>query len=280
MNKISRPRISGVLPRERLFRLLDESLARPVSWVNGPGGCGKSTLVASYLDSRKLPCLWYQIDEGDGDIATLFYYLGLAAKKAAPRHRHPLPLFTPEYLPDIATFTRRFFENLFSRLKPPYVLVLDDYHAVDAESAFHEVVKCALAESPQGVNIVVISRQPPPAAMARLCANKQLSFVGWDELRLTAEETEGIVRLHGKADEWQWAIDRLHDKIQGWVAGLVLFLERGNVEEVEQWRKGKGAPEDVFNYFAGELFAKTDARVQDLLLKTALLPSIAPSLAA
>ena len=61
-------------------------------------GSGKTALTASYLDNGKFPCLWYRMDEGDGDIATFFYYLGLAAKKASPRKRKPLPLLTPEYL--------------------------------------------------------------------------------------------------------------------------------------------------------------------------------------
>lgn len=280
VNKISRPRMTGIFPRERLFSQMDQALHRPVIWISGPGGAGKSTLVASYLDSRNIPCIWYQIDEGDKDIATLFYYLGLAAKKAALRRRHPLPLFTPEYQHGIATFSRRYFENLFSRLKPPYVLVLDDYHEVVAGSAFHEVIKYALTEVPQGISIAVISRQSPPPEMARLCAGKQVSFIGWDALRLTVEETEGIVQRHDKAGEWRAALGQLHERVQGWVAGLVLLLERGNVSEVRQWHGGKWALGDIFNYFAEELFDKTDAPIRDFLLKTALLPTIIPLLAA
>jgi DNA-binding SARP family transcriptional activator len=271
--------MSVILPRERLFHLLDRGLDRPVTWVQGPGGSGKSTLVASYLDYHKLQSIWYQVDNGDADIATLFYYMGLAAKKAAPHSRHPLPLFTPEYQLGIATFARRYFENLFARLKPPYVLVLDDYHEVGPDFMFHDVVKHALTEVPHGISVIVISRMPPPPAMARLCAGKQMSFVGWDELQLTAEETAGIVRLHDRATQWQPVLDRLHDRVQGWVAGLVLLLERGTAGELEQWLAGKGPQQDIFNYFAGELFDRAEARLRDFLLKTALLPTITPDVA-
>jgi ATP/maltotriose-dependent transcriptional regulator MalT len=57
--KITRPRLPRVLERERLFRLLDGCRDHPVIWVTGPAGAGKTTLIASYLDSRKFPCLWY-----------------------------------------------------------------------------------------------------------------------------------------------------------------------------------------------------------------------------
>jgi len=123
--KVTRPILTGVFQRIRLFDLLDSLRKRPVVWVTGPAGCGKTTLVSSYVAARGLPCLWYQVDASDEDPATFFYYLGLAAKKAAPRRRKPFPLLTPEYLSGIETFTLRYFENLYACLKIPSVLSIE-----------------------------------------------------------------------------------------------------------------------------------------------------------
>ena len=76
LGKITRPNVSAVLPRKRLFALLDSQSA--AAWVTGPPGCGKTTLAASWLDHAGLRSLWYQLDEGDADIATFFYYLSVA----------------------------------------------------------------------------------------------------------------------------------------------------------------------------------------------------------
>jgi len=95
--KITRPRVTGVFPRTRLFSLLDGYLDSPGVWISAPAGSGKTTLAASYLKEKKLPSIWYQMDEGDADTATFFYYMGKAAAKAVPR-KSLLPLLTPEYL--------------------------------------------------------------------------------------------------------------------------------------------------------------------------------------
>jgi ATP/maltotriose-dependent transcriptional regulator MalT len=117
--KINPPRLSSrIFHRKRLFHLLDKSRRKPVIWVAAPGGAGKTTAVASYINIRKLPCLWYQIDAGDGDIASFFHYMGLAAKQAAPHKKKPLPHLTPEYLSGLQIFTKNYFRELFSRLNP------------------------------------------------------------------------------------------------------------------------------------------------------------------
>ena len=60
--KVTPPTLSNCSYRERLFKLLDSTRRFSVIWVAGPAGCGKTTLVRSYIEYLDLPCLWYQID--------------------------------------------------------------------------------------------------------------------------------------------------------------------------------------------------------------------------
>lgn len=271
--KITRPRLRDIFPRKRLFNLFDASVNLPLTWVSGPAGCGKTSFVASYLDEKELPCICYQVDEGDSDIASFFYYLGLAAKKAAPRRRKPIPLLTPEYLLGIPTFTLRFFENLYSRLNPPSFLVFDNCHHLTPDSPFHEVILNGLSAIPDGFNFIMISRNEPPPGYARLRANRQMGLIGWNDLRFTPCESSKMIALRAPEIDSKEMMDGLHTITDGWIAGLILILE-GVKQGIEVPSLGKSAPEEIVDYFGSEVFNRTGKRFRTFLMQTASLPKM------
>ncbi len=277
--KITKPSVSGVYQRERLAHLLDEGRRRPLVWVSGPAGSGKTTLVSSYLDARKLPCLWYLLDEGDSDPATFFYYLGAAAAKSTAPDKKPLPLLTSEYLQGIPIFAKRFFERLCEKLRPPFAVVFDNYQDVPDSSAFHGMIAHGLDAIPEGITIIMVSRKEPPQQFARLRANNKMAFIGWDEIRFTLDESREIVSIHGKSTLTDASIKELYRKTQGWMAGLVLLMEGAKGANIDQATLSKLTAETIFDYFASEIFEKMDSTTQEFLLKTSLLPSLTATMA-
>ena len=274
--KTTRPSLAGIQARPRLFALLDEARERPVIWVSGPPGCGKTTAVASWLDQAGVEPLWYQLDEGDADVATFFYYLGRAAEGLGKGP--PLPVLTPEHQAGLAVFTRRYFEALYARLPDPFVVVIDGYHEVAPFSAFHQVARDALAALPAGGTVILLSRGDPPPEMARLRASRAIATIGWDELRLTRAESDAIAQQRRRRlPEAQLA--QLYERTEGWAAGLVLMLEqaRRSGEVVEA--PGFSSRQLVFDYLAGEILQKTDAGTRELLLATACLPQMTVGIA-
>lgn len=280
--KITRPTLSGVVQRQRLFERLDAGGDKSVTWISAPAGSGKTTLVASYLDSRQLPCLWYTCDERDADLATFFYYMGLAAKKAAPRHRTPLPLLTPEYLAGVPAFTRNYFEQLYRRLAryahPSFTVVLDNYQEVPAVSPFHDMAAIGFSGIPAGVRVVVISRGELPAPLARLRADDKISLLTYSDIRFTLDEAQELVQ--GRQPELtRRQVADIYEKAEGWAAGMTLMLERGLRGDAPREAVATSGHDGVFDYFAEEIFNRAKREVQEFLLKTAVLPVVSVPLA-
>ncbi len=280
--KLTAPRPTRIFPRTRLFDLLDRTRKdHRVIWVSAPGGAGKTSLATSYLSTRKLPVLWYQVDAGDGDIASFFYYMGLAARQAAPRHKHPLPHLTPEYLADVPTFTRNFFRELYRRLPRNSVIVLDNYQDAPEDSLLHDVLHTAMGEVPEGLNLLVLSRVEPPAVLARLRLCDHAACLDWGKIQLTPEETRGIGALRlGKDLLDANLLDTLHQRTQGWAAGVVLMLEQGRSDATLDAATLPAGQKLLFDYFATEILVKMEEETKNALLASALLPKMTANMVA
>ena len=276
--KLSRPRIYRVSPRERLFRLLDERREHPVVWVSGAPGAGKSALVASYVDARKLAAIWYHVDSGDADPATYFYYLGLAGAGRGAKKAPGLPLFTDEYRRDLNGFARRWFRQFFARMPAGAVLVLDNLHEASGSSECRAAFATGLEEIPVGVNVVVISRSDPPPEFARLVASQTVARIAPAELRFTREEAARLLAGDGELDAR--TLDRVYDRSDGWAAGLILMREHAARSPAGADGEALATPEAVFAYFAGEIVGRIPAENQRLLMICALPPRITKRTAA
>ena len=273
--KLTRPALAGAFSRTRLFELIDQHAGAPVIWLAGPPGSGKTTLVADYTAQRALDGLWYQIDRGDTDVASSFFYLAEAARERG--RSAALPPFEPNYLGNIDVFARTFFRELF-RTEAPY-LVFDNYQDIISGAVRNNIVLMAMNEVPDGGRIFVLSRTDPPASFAALRARSRMAVIGWSDLRLTLDECRGIAEARGiRLPEAE--LEKLHVRTQGWAAGLVLLLQGLRSRAASARGAARGTPSVIFDYLAEEIFEKFDPTVREFLLRAAYLPQITTPMAA
>ena len=267
--KLTPPRLTRVIRRERLHQALEGAARAPVVWFGAAAGTGKTTAAASYLASRKGPVRWYRVDAGDLDLAAFFHYLSLAA--ANGRVRRMLPIFGPEYGDQPVAFARRYFREFYARLPEATTLVFDDLHMA-AATLLPAIVAVAIEELPAGFQLFLLSREQVPAMFAGFRVTDRLAIVDDSLLRFDAGEAAALIRgrLGDGVDDATQA--RVQSRARGWAAGLVLLSEQAT------HAAAKDAPDEdepgqiLFDYFAREVFERMDAADRRFMQLTALLP--------
>lgn len=262
--KITRPQSGKTLARERLFAQLKSACEQhPLVWISAPGGSGKTTLISSYLESRKIKSIWYQVDEGDVDLATFFHYMGQAGKKASPRRKKSLPSLTPEYLQGLSIFTRRFFEEIISRLGEGGVIVLDNFQLLKNES---ELVKLlpVITEAISGqLTLIIISRNTVPDHLVGLSAKGLLYKIEEKSIRFSEDEWLAVPQSQSITKDKKRLLS-LHEKMGGWISGLML-CQNIDIDTLDKGDEIDAVNEPLFNYFAHEFFYQLDEQSQRVL---------------
>jgi DNA-binding SARP family transcriptional activator len=271
--KLTRPTLRDIEPRRRLFQRLDELRREsPAVWIGAPAGSGKTSLAVSYIDEKKAPVLWYRIDERDRHVTELFFYLRLTsggARDGEPSLSLELPVFSNGA--DVARFARRFFEALFQQLPAGAIVVFDDYHSAVVGPEWQAVFEHCLASIPDGLNVLVLSRQSPPGTLARARAHGELGVLESSELLLTEQETAALAkrRLGKKRKLAAEELTQIHAATSGWAAGVSLLLRSNPGGNLAAFSGRSAGP--LFDYLSNAVFSELSPSTQTLLLHSACL---------
>ena len=272
LTKVTAPKLKkNVLIRKGLFKCLDKVEDESVIWLAGPAGSGKTSLIASYLNERCIPAIWYQIDSGDNDISSFFYYLNQAVTPLLNPLNPPLPFLTPEYSMHVDTFVVHYFESLFQRLQRPKWLVLDNFQEISDDSLLVQRVADIIVTIPAGFKLVLISRHNPLPETARLRANQVLKTLGGRDLALSLDECRRLKQVL----DCGWSEKTLAEAYRitrGWIAGLILLSLHPSFDSESKSKLTEIQPAAIFDYFAAEVYKDCDAMTRQFLARTAVLP--------
>src|ERR687894_378209 len=118
--------------RLSLTERLDEGLHRRLTFISAPAGFGKTTLLSDWLAGCERAAAWLSLDEGDGDPTRFLAYLVAALQNIAPNIAEGVlgALQSPQPPPTESILTALL--NEINTILDQIVLVLDDYHLIDA----------------------------------------------------------------------------------------------------------------------------------------------------
>jgi LuxR family transcriptional regulator, maltose regulon positive regulatory protein len=263
------PRLPAVVRRDRLVQRLDAARDTPCTWICGPGGSGKTTLAADYLQGETGRSLWFNVDEGDADPSTAIANLILLARYGVGDDVD-LPFLAADHALDPVRFHRLFFRRFYAYLDVGDVLVFDSCERA-ASAEFLLLLRVAVEEIPAGIRVLVLSRHWLPDALLKGLADRRIVMITADDLRLDLPESIAVAQV--VCGETESGIEALHRLSDGWAAGLVLMLSaRGSLPVAQDRDLNLSSREAVFGYFASELFDEADLPLRNLMLRTCLLP--------
>lgn len=281
--KLMPPRIrSAAISRPALLTRLNEGLTRKLTLVSAPTGSGKTTLIGMWLSEQEIPCAWVALDGNDNDPVRFWTYVITALRMFDPAiGKSALAALSTSQLPSFHTILTPLLNEL-AGISAPGVLVLEDYHTITA-AEIHETMAFLLQHLPEALHIVLISRGEPDLPLSLLRARDELVEINASDLRFTPTETELFLRQTVGAEIPAPAVEMLHQRTEGWAAGLRLAARslqgKENLAEVEKVVQSfSGSQLHVADYLIQEVFEGQPVTTQTFLLKTCFLNRLTGSL--
>lgn len=240
-----RPRVAPeVVPRPRLVRMLSEADARPLSVLVAPAGYGKTTLLAEWSEHDDRPFAWVTFDERDNDPRRLLTGVRRAIAVAVGRDGG----------------------------HTPFVLVLDDVHALHERMALAAVAAVANDLPPQAA-LAVASRTQPQLPVARMRAERSITELGPRELAMTRAETAAMLKAEHH-DLGRDGVELLLGRTEGWPAALSLaavFLDERGAAALAGFN---GADRLVAQYVRDEVLSAVPAEQLEFMLRTCVADTL------
>ena len=274
--------------RARLIERLSQGLSQPLILISAPAGFGKTTLVAEFLAACGLPAVWLSLDAEDNDpqrfLSTLLAAFqthdpslgaSVQARLSSSHGMRGLSLS--------AVFTQ-LADDLTSRNRGEFLLVLDDYHTITLEPLQHALAQL-LEHCPPHLHLLITSRSDPRLPLARLRAHGQLCELRASDLQFDAAEAGSFLHLTLSRDLEPSTLAAILGRTEGWIAGLQLtsLLLQGQRTEAEVRQvltEALGSHRYLVEYLGEEVFSHQPEVVQTFLLHTCILERFSAPLCA
>lgn len=261
-----------VVPRPRLIERLNEGLHRKLTLISAPAGFGKTTLVSEWVASRSQPIAWLSLDEADSDPTLFLTYLVAALRTVAPSIGEGVlgVLQSPQPPPTESILTALL--NEITTSPDNLVLVLDDYHVIDAKPV-DNALTFLLEHLPPQMRLVIATREDPQLPLARLRGGDQLTELRVTDLRFTPSEAAGFLNQAMGLNLSVEDIDALETRTEGWIAGLQLaaISMQGHKDTTSFVKSFTGSHHFVMDYLVEEVLQQQSESVQTFLLRTSIL---------
>jgi LuxR family transcriptional regulator, maltose regulon positive regulatory protein len=268
------PAIGDVVSRCALFERL--AGAERVVQISAPAGSGKTVLLRSWIAEAGLArhAAWVTADGEEPGfwISVAGALRGTAAGAALVRPLTAAPgldgwAVVERLLTDLAPLADRLW------------LVIDDAHLLDSSAVLPQL-ELLLLRAPKELRFVIATRHDLRLGLHRLRLEGELTEIRAADLRFSLAEARALFAATG-AELPADALARLHQRTEGWAAGLRLAaLSLAGHPDPEQFAaEFSGTDRTVAEFLLAEVLDRQSEEVRRLLLRTCLLDRVSGPLA-
>ncbi|MBF9128949.1 helix-turn-helix transcriptional regulator [Plantactinospora sp. S1510] len=272
-----------LLPRPRLFDLLDAGVAGPLTLVSASAGWGKTVLLSSWYRARSAtenrtpkpadpPRLgWLSLEPGDGG-ERLWSYLAAA-----------LGSTTTGQEPDAGNqrasgYGLEQLADELTRRAEPVTVVLDDLHQVD-DPEVSSGLEFLLRHTAGRLRLVIGCRRDPGLALHRWRLSGELTEIRAGDLAFRPEEVAELFFAYAvplPAEQ----IRGLHSRTEGWPAGLrfAALAMPGHPDPARFVDEFTGEHPAVAGYLTEEVLAGLSAQARDALCRVSVVAGFSADL--
>jgi LuxR family maltose regulon positive regulatory protein len=254
-------------------------VACKVTIISAPAGSGKTSLLRTWADRpgrpHRLAVVPLRRDQQDGQQFWLAL-LGAVRRTNGTAGRAEPPTATPDF--NGQAMVDRVLAELADN-GDAIIVVIDDLHELHSPEAFDQLTSL-LTNLPPHVHAVLTTRHDLRLRLHRLRLAGELAEIRAADLRFTERETRELLDAAGIALS-EGAAARLHQRTEGWAAGLRLAaLSLAVHPDPERFvAEFSGSERTVAEYLIAEMLERRPVDVQQLLLRTSLLDQVNGELA-
>jgi len=268
----------SLVVRPRLHEHLSRGAESKLTLISAPAGFGKTTVLAEWLaaDPAGGPlAAWLSLDQGDTGPASFWSYVIAALQTVAPEvGAAALSLLQAPRPPPVETVLAPLLNEL-NAIANDIVLVLDDYHVVDAPDV-QGGMTFLLEHLPPQLHVVIASRADPALPLARLRARGELAEIRAADLRFTPDEAAAYLNEAMGLDLRASDVAALEARTEGWIAALQLAaLSMQGRDDISGFIEGfAGDDRYIVDYLVEEVLQRQPEQVRSFLLKTSILDRV------
>lgn len=250
----------------RIEKLLDVIWKTQVLFVTAPFGCGKSTIVREYLESKNRGTVsWFYFDQSEDARYVWWEHLAEQMRKWG---------CSEEEIPDETYLNKSYYElcklvDVLKRvMKEDMVVVFEDYHLYN-KTAINQLFEIVSQLEVPKLHFIILQRKHSDLPYHEMQLKGSCELIEKKDFYLTEEEIKEFFSLNGfELTEKQ--LKEITEFTGGWISAVYLLCLSYMQQEIYEGKR------NVLNLVKYSIYQRLDKEEQQVLLCLAQLEYCKP----